>query len=421
MPRDHYPLMMCLLVGSAVLGLAVKYQIIYLFHIVAGFIVLRSLRHAHAGTLFCRFRPPSSYHHFFGFLGIWFALGLIWSWDRDYTLAYLGYITCGGMLAVSVLKYVGGSLGRFENLFAVAKWLFLADIGAGLLEAFTPFRLPVSPMVEGGKVAMAHEHSADGLHYVMTMPTGFHWNPNNFAAVMLMLLPFFLFHKKWFVKLGGLAAVDAHRLRRLARMHCGDGGHAPSGDAVRPQADPIHRRRRGGGDFLDLARGFFANPDHVQNPKLRKALTTVSALSRYLSPDSDESSDTNSVGVRRQLISNGLDPLHESYGLGVGGGADRYVQKQFRWSSPTSPRCTTFGSNCSSAAVTSFSWSWRLVRPTGLRAFPLEPAAGSRRPHGIPRRFAVAIARRLSSRRDVGEHRHLRADVHDVRPERGDR
>jgi teichuronic acid biosynthesis protein TuaE len=331
MRRDHYPLLMGLLTASAVVGLAVKHDNVYLFHVVAALVIVRSLAARTPGTLFCRFRPPSSYHHFFGFLGAWFTLGLIWSWERTYTLEYLRYIACGGLLAVSLLKYVGGSPQRFESVYTIAKWFFLADVAIGLLEAFTPFRLPVSPMAEGGKVYVNHENSIEGLKHVLTMPTGFHWNPNNYAVVMLMLLPFFLFDKRWFVKIGGLAAVTT------LVIFAGSRG-CLAALALMLLAATLYSRQRawlfaaaaaGGVGGCFMLSGLFMNYDHVQNPKLREALSTASALTRYLSPD--ESSDTNSVGVRRQLIKNGLDALHETYGLGVGGGADRYVQEQFRW------------------------------------------------------------------------------------------
>lgn len=331
MRRDYYPLLMVLLVASAVLGLAVKYDDVYLFHVVGGLVVLRGLAARTPGTLFCRFRPPSSYHHFFGFMGAWFALGLIWSWERTYTLEYLRYIACGIFLSNSLLKYIGGDLNRFEGLFAAAKWMFLADMAIGLLEAFTDFRLPVSPMAAGGKVYLNHEDSLDGLSYVLTMPTGFHWNPNNYAVVMLMLLPFFLFHRRIWVRAAGLAAVAT------LIYYAGSRGCLAAMAGMLVAATLYYRQRIwllaaagavaiAGGVLLG---GLFTNYDHVQNQKLREALSTVSALSHYLSPE--ESNDTNSVGVRRQLIKNGLDALHETYGLGVGGGADRYVQEQFRW------------------------------------------------------------------------------------------
>jgi teichuronic acid biosynthesis protein TuaE len=331
MRRDYYPLLMGLLIGSAVIGLAVKYDNVYFFHVVLALVLLRGVFARSPGTVFCRFRPPSSYHHFFGFLGGWFALGLIWSWERTYTLDYLRYIACGGFLSVALLKYIGGSPARFESLFSIAKWLFLVDMAVGLLEAFTAFRLPVSPMAEGGKVYLNHEDSIDGLKYVLTMPTGFHWNPNNYAVVMLMLLPFFLFDRRWLVKIGGLATVTT------LVFYAGSRG-CLAAMAIMMLAATLYARQRAwmfaaaaavavGGCVL--LGGLFTNYDHVQNPKLREALSTVSALTRYLSPD--EESDTNSVGVRRQLIRNGLDALHETYGLGVGGGADRYVQEQYRW------------------------------------------------------------------------------------------
>lgn len=49
----------------------------------------------------------------------------------------------------------------------------------------------------------------------------------------------------------------------------------------------------------------------------------ISALFEYVLFDSDS---TDSIGIRQQLIHNGLEALKATYGLGVGGGADTKVQ-----------------------------------------------------------------------------------------------
>jgi hypothetical protein len=84
--------------------------------------------------------------------------------------------------------------------------------------------------------------------------------------------------------------------------------------------------------FAGLAFAMFAQLSLVSNTELADTVeTAVSSLERYAG--TDEGDELDSIGVRRHLIENGLEALVETHALGVGGGADRFVQEE-RFSLP---------------------------------------------------------------------------------------
>ena len=317
---SYYPVLMQALVFTSVLGLGVSSGIVYLFHIVLAIVALVNLTHNERGQLFDGLRLPGKYHGFFFFMFAWFAVGLAWSWDRSYTLQYLGYIACGGGLAVFITKYVGTSMHRFLQLFRAAQWAFAIDILAGLLEATTPFRLPISPFSSGAKEVGLDDFTSEAVSLIASMPTGFHWNPNNFAMVMCLLFPFFLNHRRIGVLLIGAASI-------LFLTYFSDSRAALVALAFMVMLLPVFRGKSiwlflGVGLIL-LSQFFFFSQTRVS-----QLIDTdfVHAIVRYSGMESSESTD--SVGVRRHLIDNGFVALGETYGLGVGGGGDKAVQEE---------------------------------------------------------------------------------------------
>ncbi len=329
MPDKNYSFLAKLLVVTAVIGLGVRYGNIYVFHLVLAFLLVRSALITTPGTLLGPGRLPSAYHQFFGGMIGWFTLSLVWSWHRVYTVQYIAYITIGSLLSLLIVKYVHTSFQRFGELFWTAGMAFLADVFIGVLETLTPFRLPTSPYSPYSAIwDKVVELPEQTFNLLSTMPTGFHWNPNNYAAVMNLLLPFCLLDHRAAVRFGGFATVAG-----LVYATSSRGGLAAT--AFITLIAPIYRRRSTWllttstivalGSFAFLA-GAFSNYEDIENAKLRDALGTIDAIRTYLAPESDDG--RSSVIARRLLISNGLRALRESYGLGVGGGADRLVQER---------------------------------------------------------------------------------------------
>jgi len=328
MQRDGYGLLVQTLLATAILGSVVRYDKFYLFHAVLGLALLRSLIAATPGTLLWPERLWSRYHYFFVFLLGWFALGLTWSVDRMATVKYLGYLGIGVALMLVVIKYVGASSWRFEHLFRAAVALFLIDIVVGLLEAFTSFRLPTSPLAEGSEMwKTAVFASRDLVAFMQDCPTGFHGNPNNYGVVMVSLLPFFLLHRSMAVRAGGVAVV-------FLLIYYTSSRGSLVGALFVVTLWPLYTRSAAGRILvmtgygvaaLLVGIGLVGDLTQTGNTRLRDLLSVREAVKQYLSDDPEQ---RGSGGIRRQLIANGLTALGNTYGIGIGGGGDRLIQAQ---------------------------------------------------------------------------------------------
>ena len=62
-----------------------------------------------------------------------------------------------------------------------------------------------------------------------------------------------------------------------------------------------------------------------ENGKVREIAYSFDALKTYIS---FEDLDASSIGIRTQLMRNGISALKDTYGLGVGGGGSRAVQEE---------------------------------------------------------------------------------------------
>ena len=328
MHSNDYGNWMKILIATAVVGLAVRIGEIYLVHLVLGYLLLRGLFSTSPGSLLARSSIPSNYHLLFPGMFLWFAVGLLWSWDRMYTLQYLGYIGVGGLLAMLIVKYTGTSRANFQRLFGVAAAFCLADLGCGLLEVLTPFRLPVSPY------AMHTSHwnrfaelPEETIRWLTSAPTGFHWNPNNYAVVANMMLPFFVFHRRLAVRVAGTLVIA------FLIYAAGSRANLASLGAMLLLTTLYSRRPAWVLSLSVMLSGiivfFIAGPsfdyEQIENRRLRGALGTVDAIRTYLIADGGLNEHT--MTVRHELIRNGMAALHSSYGMGVGGGADKWVQE----------------------------------------------------------------------------------------------
>lgn len=327
MQRDSYGLLVQALVATAILGSAVRYDKVYLFHVVLGLALLRSLLVATPGTLFWPQRLPSRYHYFFAFLLGWFALGMAWSIDRTATLRYLGYLGIAVALMLTILKYVGCSRLRLQQVVGVGAFFLLLDIAVGLVEAFTSWHLPTSPLASSSEMMRSlGPVSNEAFALLKTMPTGFHGNPNNFAVVMVGLLPFFVLHRWLSVRAAGAAVV-------FLLIYYASSRGALIGAACVVCLVPVYERSAVGrllllGGFgvagLLVSIGTFHALTKNNSTRFQELMAVTDVLKEYLF---DDGIQRRSAGkIRRQMIVNAMNALWESRGLGIGGGGDRIIQ-----------------------------------------------------------------------------------------------
>jgi hypothetical protein len=137
--------------------------------------------------------------------------------------------------------------------------------------------------------------------------------------VMSLLLPFFLFYKRASTALAGIVvtvflAVSTDSRACLVAI------------VFMLLLLPAFRGRTGW-VFASLAFIMCVQLAVVSNETIVETVDTAfRTLERYSGVEEDN--DVDSIGVRRHLIENGLEALGETYGLGVGGGADKRVQEQ---------------------------------------------------------------------------------------------
>lgn len=91
---------------------------------------------------------------------------------------------------------------HFKVLVFFFGMLYALDLVIGALEFATPFRYPIS-RISSINHLFGRSYSIFGqgaecfdMHYVLSSPTGFHWNQNNYALVLLLFLPFLTYIQK---------------------------------------------------------------------------------------------------------------------------------------------------------------------------------------------------------------------------------
>ncbi len=199
-------------VGFSAVGVAISYGDIYLFHIwflLLGFLWLIKFKYS---RYLLEFNKQFSHHLIFLLLMfLWYMFSLIWTPDIILGLKYLFYIFCGLIISFTIIKY-SKNFDKLNQIYKVLSFVFIIEIIISLLESFSLFRWPISPYSSWstffGKEAVDF-FSYDSLIFSsgFSPPTGFHWNTNNLAITMVMILPFFLCHKKLSINVIGSICI----------------------------------------------------------------------------------------------------------------------------------------------------------------------------------------------------------------------
>ena len=135
---------------------------------------------------------------------LWYTISIFWAPDIGYAGKYVFYIFCGISISMTII-YFSTTRKKLNALYKTIGGVLLVDLFFALLESFTSFRLPVSPysslLPYFGKEAV-NFFVFDNLFVYSEFrpPTGFHWNTNNLAIGMMMILPFFLCSHQIIVK-----------------------------------------------------------------------------------------------------------------------------------------------------------------------------------------------------------------------------
>jgi len=278
---------------------------------------------------FCKL--PSDYHQFFLVMIIWYALTLLWSPSKALTINYVVYILLGSILAIIIIRY-SKNLTMLHTLTLVLFAIFCVDIAVGLLEFLTDFRWPISafsPYVHlfGRELGYDPNLPAASLYSLSTRPTGFHWNTNDFATVMNILLPFSLFHRNKIMKYCGSILLIVLIISTSSRANI------IAAALIVGLYLLFYNKKRGivslhiiisalciGSLLLinspNLAESF------THNTVVSESLDAFGALKVFIT---EEQTEPTSIGIRQALVKEGINVIKNSYGLGIGGGASRLI------------------------------------------------------------------------------------------------
>nr|WP_321268046.1 O-antigen ligase family protein [uncultured Sulfurimonas sp.] len=222
-------------------------------------------------------------------------------------------------------------LATQEKLFNILSIIFIVEIVLSLFEAFTDFRLPISPFSSyityfGRDIKFDESLDSSIVSIILQSPTGFQWNPNNLSVTMLIVLPFFLLYKKKYIKYTGVISIFL-----LIVMSGSRGVFIAFSFMIFLYLFFLNKKR-----FLLsisilplIVILLISNLDTLKNSennKINEIATSFDVLIIYLEGNNDGS---NSIGIRQQLIKNGLDALIVSNFLGVGGGGSVAVQEKY--------------------------------------------------------------------------------------------
>ena len=322
-----------LITGSAFIGVAVSYKSLYLFHLLLGLFILYIL----SSQRIIFYKLLTGYHRFIYFFSAWYFLSVFWSSNKVHALKYNFYIVFGGIAFFTIVFFLSDKK-LLRELFIMLAVLSFINIAAGVLESQTSFRLPVSPFsmilpFTGRPPLDLEGYTEVQVRYLLSMPTGFNWNPNNFAVFINMTFPFFLVSKRRAVKITGIV------LCLYMIIKAGSRGNMVAFFLI----FFLHTLLTSSGkiNFISFLRtatlllaAYFSifhvlpavlNMFGINSGKIYELISIREALRAYLHFNSVK---TSSLGIRSSLILNGLHALYESCLIGVGAGNSLMVQQQ---------------------------------------------------------------------------------------------
>lgn len=184
---------------SAVLGVAVSYSKLYLFHIALMILVLYTMyiviKNKKVSILKNRIKSVDKSFYFVYIFFIWYLLSYFWIIEDSGIYAkYIFYIICAVSIMVVMVFYII-TIEKLKRVYQALSIIFFIELILSLLELHPNFMLPIAPsstLVEYFGRTMASNSP--------TIPTGFNWNQNDFASVLVMLLGFVLFIKNIYKK-----------------------------------------------------------------------------------------------------------------------------------------------------------------------------------------------------------------------------
>jgi len=313
---------------SSVIGVAISFNDIYLFHIVFGFIILFSIRNfAKSDYKIDLSYFSTKYIYFFPIFFGWYFLSIFWSINKIYTIQYLFYIFCGLGIVFSFVSNINDQK-KLKRATKIIGLIFGLEIFFSILEALTSFRLPISPFSDvvtlfGRETSLQPSLDSFSIASIIQPPTGFQWNPNDLAVTMIMLVPFFLFLNRNIIKWIAIIAISIIIIMTSSRTVLLSMGLLFFVYFIfyKKQIMSVVL-------VIMITSLFFTQIDRLkesENAQVSDIANTFSAIEDVLT---DDLLIGQSLSIRQELARNGIQAIQDSYGLGVGGGGSIAIQER---------------------------------------------------------------------------------------------
>ena len=322
------PSLVDFLIFSSVIGVAISYAELYLFHVIYSFFILLTLKQLIDNNYKIDLNFFSrKYIYFFPLFFGWYFLSIFWSINKVYTFQYLFYIFCGVGIVYSIILNINTEkkLVKVVRLMGI---IFCFEIFFSLLESLTTFRLPISPFSDivtffGRDKSLQPALDAFALPSIIQSPTGFHWNPNDLAIAMILLVPFFLFKKREIIKWIAILSISIIIIMASSRTVLLSLG------LLFLIYFLFYKKKITTIILVLLLSTFFLNQienmKNSENPQISEIANTASSIQNIINNDLLIG---ESLSIRRELASNGINAFIKSYGFGVGGGGSIAVQEK---------------------------------------------------------------------------------------------
>ena len=317
-----------IMIISSVIGVAISYGDIYLYHIcllIMLFFLL--LRIKLSGYRLSMSKHTGNLHLFFLIIFIWYTLSILWAPSLTYAFKYLFYLFCGSILSLSIIYFLN-SIQKLDTLFKALTFIFIIELIIALLESFTSFQMPISRYSElasifGKTPQPNYENNVASLFFNSNPPTGFHWDTNDLALAMLLILPFFIISNKSSIKIIGITSI-------LTVIAMASSRSVFFGLITIFLVYFFVIKKKVTTIFLVIGFGlivFFGilQLQTSENPRLNELANSFEIISLYLTGQIDVD---NSIQWRFELARNGIDSLIKSKGLGVGAGGSVAIQEK---------------------------------------------------------------------------------------------
>ncbi len=341
-PGDRMCWLLCV---SSVVGSAVGYSKIWLFHIVfLTYILLCGRSLVNYSWKLVSMPVTGDLLKLLLAFGGWCLLSGAWALNGWYWIRYMGYLVLGGGLLLAVVCCVRTEQA-YSKVLGPLKLAFLFALILGLLEAFTPFRWPTSPYSDYAQIFAREaidysKFERDAQAVLRTSPTSFWGNSNAFALAMVMVSPYFMLHPRRWYGLLGLTSIF------VVVIMTGSRG-AMAGYLVGLALCLLCLRYEHMVALFFLAlcgimvAPLLKNSGYSESPRLAQISTLPGDLGRYFAqvkpavPPVGDSIDVrkesivpitgDSIDVRKGLVRLGIDAFLETKGRGVGAGGSQAV------------------------------------------------------------------------------------------------